>query len=285
MKTERSDVDFPVWRKKVDTTILKNGYTPLPAWVMKIWDIEQQFGQVSSKKQAEASISIFFKQKAYAGYIVKSQRSRKGSLYRLFLSQELCEELKKVYVMSYMRSIESHLREGKDYETDVERDIPFWEFLDLEYDTTKRTFYFTAYYRHEPTFPELFKSLVKSTVLKQFESDDELEFIKSDWLPKDEAVNQFNATNVIYYLIDTEQKLLYIGEAEQMHRRFDQGHLSMKNWNYFRYDILPEGFSRKQRVALERMLIRCFAAILENSKNIPVRNISDYRLANIKIDK
>jgi hypothetical protein len=41
---------------------------------------------------------------------------------------------------------------------------------------------------------------------------------------------------------------------------------------------------KQQRVALERMIIRIFASVLENKANIPTRLISDYRLANRKID-
>jgi hypothetical protein len=283
LKTERSDVSFPVWRKKVDSTILRNACTPLPGWVMKIWDIEAQFGEITTRKEAGAKVDITFKTKTYAGFVVRSKRSRKGALYRLFLSAELCEELKKTYVMSYMRSIESHLRETKGYDRDIEKDIPFWEFLDIEYNSPNRFFYFTAYYTQEPIFPELFKSLVKSTILKQFENEDELEFTKSDWLPRHRSAEQINANNVIYYLIDTKHKLFYIGEAEKMHRRFEQGHLGMPTWDYFRYDILPESFSKKQRVALEKMLIRCFASLLCNNNGIYSQKISEYTLTNIKI--
>lgn len=284
MKTERSDVSFPIWRKKVDTTLLKNACTPLPSWVMEIWDIKSQFGDVSSKKEAKAVVTITFKQKKYTGFVVKSKR-KNGSLYRLFLNQDLCEELKKIYVMSYIRSIEGHLREGKNYDRDVEKEIPFWEFIDIEYDKVNLIFHFNAYYTQEPVFPELFKSLVRSTVLKQFESDNDIEFVKSDWLPRSKSAEQINANNIIYYLIDTENKLFYVGEADKMHRRFEQGHAVISNWNYFRYDILPEGFSKKQRVSLERMLIRCFAAIMSNHKGIDSMNISEYKLANSKIDR
>ncbi len=238
MKLERSDIDFPVWRKKVDATILKNGYTPIPGWVMKFWNIELQYGHVTQKKHADAAVTIIFKNISYSGHVVKSARSEGRVLYRLFLSQDLCEELQKVYVMSYMRSIEAKLREIKSYTTDVEKDISFWEFLDIEYDEAKQVFYFTAYYLQQPTFPELFNSLVKSTVLKQFECDEDLEFIKSDWLPRAASAQQFHANNVIYYLIDTERKLFYVGEAERMHKRFEQGHFGIKNWDFFRYDIL-----------------------------------------------
>lgn len=283
MKTERSDVNFPVWRKKVDTTLLKNGCTPIPAWVMKIWDIELLFDQSFSKKAKDAAVTIMFGKETYPGYVTRSLTGE-SSLYRLFTSKELRETLKSTYVMSYMRTLEGEQRKIKSYKAATEKDLPFWEFLDIEFDSNKREFFFTAYYLQKPIFPELFRSLIKSTVIKQFESDNELEFIKSDWIPREELASQMDVANVIYYLIDTRQKHFYIGEAEKMIRRFEQGHLGMKTWNYFRYDQLPDGFSKKQRVALERMLIRCFASILSNNKGIPTQNISDYKLTNLKID-
>jgi hypothetical protein len=37
---ERDDVKFPMWRKKIDSTIFESG-TPIPQWVAKMWDLEQ----------------------------------------------------------------------------------------------------------------------------------------------------------------------------------------------------------------------------------------------------
>ena len=45
--------------------------------------------------------------------------------------RELKDELKSVYVMSHMRDIESSLRGNVG---DLEKEIPFWEFLDIEFE-------------------------------------------------------------------------------------------------------------------------------------------------------
>lgn len=284
MKTERSDVEFPVWRKKVDTALLKLGCTPLPQWVMKVWNIENLFASSISKKAKDASVSIQFKKKKYLGAVTRSTR-RNSSLYRLFINKELQEDLKQHYVMSYLRTLESELRKNKKYSHDVEYDIPFWEFLDIEFNTVEKQFIFTAYYVQKPFFPEVFKSLVSSSLIKQLEKDNPFEFTKSDWKPRSELLNLLDVNNVIYFLIDTKNKSFYIGEAEKMIVRFKQGHLGMKNWDYFRFDILPESYSKKQRVSLERMLIRCFASIMINFRDIPSIPISEYRLSNVKIDQ
>jgi hypothetical protein len=94
---------------------------------------------------------------------------------------------------------------------------------------------------------------------------------------------ELGAHNVIYMLIDEKAKLIYVGEAEDLIRRFNAGHSEIKDWEFYRYDQLP-AMPKQQRVALERMFIRAFASVLENKRNIPTRLISDYRLANRKID-
>ena len=55
-----------------------------------------------------------------------------------------------------MRSLEERLAEKK--QVDIEKEIPFWEFLDIEFDADKRAFHFLTYYTQKPSFPNLFES-------------------------------------------------------------------------------------------------------------------------------
>ena len=80
---------------------------------------------------------------------------RKTPAYRLWFSDDLLYNIKDAFLMSYMRDIESRLR--KDKSVNIEEEIHFWEFLDIEYDGTSKAFNFTAYYIQKPGFPELFK--------------------------------------------------------------------------------------------------------------------------------
>jgi hypothetical protein len=75
------------------------------------------------------------------------------------------------------------------------------------------------------------------------------------------------ALNVIYTLIDTRAKLIYVGEAQDLVRRFKKGHSEIKDWDFYRYDQLPP-VSKEVRVGLERMIIRVFASLLENNAGI-----------------
>ncbi len=99
-----------------------------------------------------------------------------------------------------------------------------------------------------------------------------------------ERIRKLGANNALYTLLDTESKLIYIGEADNLVKRLLQPHPSIPNWNFFRYDVLPEGL-RPYRVALERMLIREFAAVLKNKRAVAWREIAGWVLANDRVDR
>ena len=54
------------------------------------------------------------------------------------------------------------------------------------------------------------------------------------------------------------------------------------NWTHYRYEALPESIDGRGRVAIEKMMIRSFAAVLKNDINKLNISISEYRLVNRK---
>ena len=185
-----------------------------------------------------------------------------------------------------MRSLEQSLSEAKDL--DIEHKIPFWEFLDIEFDKSNRLFRFVAYYKQDPTFPDLFERLIGSPALQKI--SEELEgkgnerIYKQDWKPRKELQFELGAKNVVYILLDTEHKLLYIGEAQDLVSRLSQPHSLIEDWNYFRYDVLPDSLS-KFRVEIERMMIRDFASVFSNERGVKNFLGIDFKLVNKKVDK
>ena len=93
------------------------------------------------------------------------------------------------------------------------------------------------------------------------------------------------ALNSIYTLIDVNNKLIYVGEAKDLKKRLKQKYTSIPNWTHYRYDVLPKDRTLEVRVAIERMMIRSFASLLNNKTNVESFEISSYRLANDKIEK
>lgn len=285
MKFERSNIEFPLWRKKVDSSLFEYKGTTIPTWACTMWKIQEIFGPCTSAHMPDSKITIIFEEKEYPGNVTVAKEGRKTPAYRLWFDDDLVMELKYKFLMSYMRSLEKRLRtEAKE---DIEKEIPFWEFLDIEFDPNRKVFRFEAYYRQEPSFPELFKRLIGSPRLKQI--DDELykkgplRIYKQEWKPRNMLDLELGAQNVIYMLIDTENKLFYVGEAQDLVKRLGQRYPSIPQWNFYRYDVLPQQLIAF-RVAIERMLIRAYAELFESKARIDFIKISDYKLANDKID-
>jgi hypothetical protein len=287
MKFERSDIKFPMWRKKVDSSLFNKAHTPIPNWCAAIWHIEQIFGTNTSRKQPGALVQMKFEGELYDSWVTYSHN--KDTDYQIFLSKDIVNRFKDQYIMSYMRSLEQKLRKGNPVydEIDLEEELPFWEFLDIEFDPNKRLFLCKAHYVQKPMFPELFKQFISSHVLKEIENKlaekGEFKFIKENWKPRSKFDNSLEKHNIVYYLIDTKNKLLYVGEAEHT-KRIAQFRQELPDWDYYRIDVLPGWLTRQQRLEIERLIIRSFAAILTNNKNIPTKEISNYKLVNRKID-
>src|SRR5690242_15662261 len=89
---------------------------------------------------------------------------------------------------------------------------------------------------------------------------------------------ELGARKVIYMLLDTDEKRLYIGDAQDLVGRLLGPHQSIPKWNFFRYGVLPPALA-PFRVALERMLIRAFATVLENKGGIRWLEIGGCTLA------
>lgn len=286
MKLERSNVDFYMWRKKVDSSLFNYKGTSIPNWACKMWQIDKNFINATSKKQKESVVRILFEKVEYEGWLTVVKKNR-TPVFRLWFSDYLLYRIKDVFLMSYMRDIESRLRSKIDRKK-IEDEIPFWEFLDIEFNIDENEFIFTSYYTQKPSFPELFSRLIGSPVLHKI--DDEISktnkdrIYKQDWKPRQEFETEIGAENVIYTLLDTKNKLIYVGEAKKLISRFRQGHSVITNWDFYRYELLPKSMMR-ERVTLERMMIRFMATLFPNNKNIKSMELSKYKLVNDKIDK
>jgi len=286
MKNERSNVDFPLWRKKVDSSLWTYNGTTIPNWACQMWSIVNRFSDVSSKNNPKSNIKIKLAKNVFDGWVTVAKKGRKTPAFRLWFSDDLSLVLKETFLMSYMRDIEKRLRDDKGL--DIEDEIPFWEFLDIEFDQINRTFIFTPYYTQKPSFPELFSRLIGSPSLKKIDDDtankNKEKIYKQDWKPRDEYQTEIGAENVIYMLLDSKNKLFYVGEAKHLVKRLSQGHSKISKWDYYRYDVLPDSFEN-HRLEIERMQIRMFATLLKNSKGLKTMNLSKYKLVNDKIDK
>jgi hypothetical protein len=286
MKTERSNVEYPLWRKKVDKSLFEGPGTTIPTWACNMWGLEKMFGNVTSRRDRASNVQVMFNSTTYDAWVTVAKHGRKSPAFRLWYEEELAIELRTCFLMSYMRALEQNLRPGRA--SDIEEDIPFWEFLDIEFDVASRLFVFVAHYRQAPIFPTLFHRLVGSPAVQKVSDEvigKEKERIhKQDWKPRDQLQYEIGALNVIYILADSKSKLIYVGEAQDLVKRLSQKYPTIPEWDFYRYSVLPDTLM-EYRVDLERMLIRDLSSILSNDQDIYSLDISDYKLANLKIDK
>jgi hypothetical protein len=252
-----------------------------------MWGIGDDFSSCTSRKNPASKVEVGFKDRKFEGWVTVAKQGRATPAYRLWYNESLSYELKDAFLMSFARDIEDRLRKSRGTEeANIENEIPFWEFLDIEYERKTRTFYFAAYYTQKPAFSELFKRFIESPVLHKI--DDELSkkppfgIYKNKWRPRQELEFELGANNVLYFLVDTKKKLFYVGEATSLIDRLRQDHPSIPEWDYFRYNVLPDEMF-PHRKTFERMVIADFASVLESQDTGSVR-ISNYRLANDKID-
>jgi len=168
MLRERSHVEHPLWRKKVDFSLFghrTHGGTTIPHWLWSMWHIEDLFGECASERDPRSKVGVHFEGQRFDGHVTLARKGRENTpICRLWLPTELCSLLRLRYPMSYLRGLERALTDDRG--RDVEVEIPFWEFLDIEFDPDGREFVLTAYYTQRPLFPLLFEHLIPSSMLQ-----------------------------------------------------------------------------------------------------------------------
>ena len=297
MTIERNNIRHTMWRKKVDNSIFSSGHIVIPKAYVKQWRLELLF-QDNGKNAETWPIEVQFGTKIYNGKVFyrPPTKARSSVQHKILIKEDLIEDLKKAFLMSHIRWLEVELRKqgGKksaQASKETERETPFWEFIDIEFDYENKQFIFTDYYKQEAYFPEVFKHLIGSPKLKQIEGSIFNNFetiINQDWKKKDELVTELGAKNVIYTLLDEVSKRIYVGETGQdlKIRLADKEHYKnagIPNWTHYRFEVLPSSIDTKARKEIEDMTIRAYATLFSNTKDVKSFKISDYKLVNRKI--
>jgi hypothetical protein len=198
MLLERYDARHPLWRKKVDGSLLRHSETPIPEWVVKMWAITTVF---PGKRKSGRSQFAGRAEVPRAGLYGCRHRGQGAVGYKLWFEDALRYALADVFLMTNVRYLEGRLAKAEGHAGDVEQEIPFWEFLDIEFDAKIKTFNLRAYYLQKPTFPFLFRRMSDAPPLKRVL--DELagklspRIHKQDWKPRAEFETEIGATNVI----------------------------------------------------------------------------------------
>jgi hypothetical protein len=101
----------------------------------------------------------------------------------------------------------------------------------------------------------------------------------TDWLDKSKLHEHVDANFVVYYLIDENNKEIYIGSAKRLGDRVKENRKEIPGWNKFKYEIIhPDYHSLLHRIEFHS--IRAFASFLKNNGNVSYHPISEYKLVN-----
>ena len=84
MKLERSNIDFPLWRKKVDKSLFEHNGTTIPVWACEMWGLPALFSEISSRKDSDSEVTVKFGKKKYNGWVTTAKHGRNSPAYRLW---------------------------------------------------------------------------------------------------------------------------------------------------------------------------------------------------------
>ena len=133
----------------MDGAMFDDKCTVLPIWVRdRLFNVTQRFPH-RSKKHLESETSIIIthpggKKTSHVAHVTTLPRPALGPVMRLHFGNEVKEWLSKAFNKTYLRN-EERKAHGLNGPT-IERLIPFWEFIDIEWDTEEDTFHFRAWY-------------------------------------------------------------------------------------------------------------------------------------------
>ena len=143
MTIERNDIKHLMWRKKVDSSIF-NGESVIPMAFVKQWNLKSNFKD-NGKNSSYWPVQIKFGSKYYDGKVFyrPPTKARSSEQHKIIFQDDLIEDLKKAFLMSHIRWLEVELRkqDGKkaaEATKETERETPFWEFLDIEFDDSDK---------------------------------------------------------------------------------------------------------------------------------------------------
>ncbi len=271
--------------KKVDRSMMDWGLT-LPKGYIEDFEFGKRVPLGTSRE-----IEIIWDSKKYTGKLCHVNRKEYSSVHQIRWdgSRELLKKLRKTFIQSYvvLKSQKeffdiSKKENQKHFRTNLKGGQQ--EVLILK-PLSPNKIKLEVFIRIENEWNQLFERLAEENVFGwAFDKNKKYLIQRStNWIKVKNFKEHKNASNVIYYLANTNKKLLYVGKAEILGKRLKPGkqHQNMTgDWDIFRYDIVRQEYSN----ILERIedhTIRALASILKNSKGYPSIELSTYKLVNL----
>ena len=219
---------------------------------------------------------------------LKHSSTRGNHYYQISYSSniDLLKKLRKTFIQSYIilksqKELFDTVEDQKQFRSKLtggQQEVLIFQPIDYQ------TIEVSVFIKIESPWDALFQRLADNNVFGWiFDMDKKYLISRStDWIKAKDFNKHKNAPCVVYYLVNTKRKLIYIGKAELLGNRVKPGKKHQKmpgDWDYFRYDIIkPEYSSLIERI--EDHTIRAFASFLHNDQDYPSLNISSYQIVN-----
>jgi len=273
--------NYQSYYKKIDRSALKDRIT-IPKRLVNDFLAGRKLSIGKSR-----DISIKWGKKIYPAKL--SHGSTRGHEYyqvRYGIAPELQKKLRKTFIQSYViLKSQKELFDTKEKQKQFRSKLSGGQQEVLIIQPVNHSLIeFKVFIKIESEWHALFQRLADENVFGwMFDKNKEYLISRStNWIKVGNFEKHKNATFVIYYLVHTPKKLIYIGKAGALGNRVKPGRQHQKmpgDWDLFKYDIIkPEYSNLLER--LEDHTIRAFASVFKNNQNFKSLELSGYTLVN-----
>lgn len=256
---------------KINKTFLRQGIITIPnEFAKSILKIDK----IENKQTFQ--INLIWKKKIYNINLRHAYRNNNTDYWHLDWRdcKELILSLKKEFIQTYIKLESEELSIKSDNYGEEAISIKIME---------EKVIKFSPYIKIKTPYDALFKKLIDNNVFYWLNDTDDRGFIlkSTEWISINELKNHPNQEFVVYYLVDSKNKQLYIGSAKKLKDRVYDKREVIPDWDYFRYEIIKPIY-HKYIKNIEYHSISNFAKFLDNNANVKYldKDFSDYKLVN-----
>jgi hypothetical protein len=228
-------------------------------------------------------LKLIWKKKSFDVKLWCVNRKKAASVHQIRWDNngELLLELRKEFIQTFL-AVESENYtanvSGKYFRTNLEGgNQEVLIFRPVSADTVE----LETFIRISTPYDNIFRRLVEENVFGWL-SKERKEYVvtkATPWLDINELSKHQDANYVIYYLIDEEQKEIYIGSAKRLGDRVKPRRVEIPGWTKFKYEIIHPQYHHLLR-ELEHHSIRAFSGFFENKGKVDFYKVSSFTLAN-----
>lgn len=264
--------------KKIDKSFFKRGIT-IPKDHVQSFCNNEEIELGKSK-----DIIIIWKKKQYNAKIDHVNRTTASPVYQLRWDNnlELLKEFKHEFIQSYF-AIESQNITAKENNKYYVTKLLGGNQEVVIFRPKKNVVELETFIKITTPYDNIFKKIIENNVFGWIRmKDNNYESLitkRTKWFDSKELKFHESEPFVIYYLVNQENKEIYIGSAQTLGDRVKVGRKEIPGWNKFRYEIVHPNYHSILR-EIEYHAIMSFARFFTNNGNLSNINISDYKLVN-----